>query len=85
MFYLQPHQGAIMGSQGVPQPRYQGSNGSNVMFQRMNTAVGVQNNIPSTNAMNSFGIPSQIRTPSGLSIQKATVMTGIIDFALYPI
>lgn len=78
IFFIQPHHDAITGSPGVLRQGYQGPNGPNVMFQRMNTAACVQNTIPSThaNAMNTFGMPSQIRTPSGLSIQKATVMTG---------
>ena len=78
IFCIQPHHDAIAGSPGVPRPGYRGPNGPNVMSQRMNTVASAQNTISSThaNAINTFGMPSQIRTPSGLSIQKATVMTG---------
>ena len=71
-FFFQPQQSSIIRSPGVPRP---GLQGQHIIVQRMNSIVGPQNTVPST--MNNFGLPIQIRTQSGVTIQKATVMTGL--------
>ena len=68
MFYLQPHSGVISGG-------LQGAGCATAAPIRMGGPSVTRNPVPST-PINNFNIPPLIRTPSGLSIQKATVMTG---------
>ena len=72
IFFFQPQQSTIIRPSGVPRP---GLQGQHIIVQKMNSIVGPQNTVPST--MNNFGLPIQIRTQSGVTIQKATVMTGL--------
>ena len=71
-FCFQPQKGQLNGQPGIPRPRIQGQH---IIVQRINSVAGAKNTVPST--MNSFGLPLQIGAPGGITLQKATVMTGM--------
>lgn len=72
-----PRQSTVVG--GLPRPGYPIAA---PMLQSAMPPIGVRNPVPSS-SINNFNIPSLIRTPSGLSIQKATVVTGSIGSGIH--
>ena len=59
---------------GLPRPGYPASS---LMIQRMNSPTGARAPVVTSTAVNNINASPIVRTPSGLSIQKATVMTGV--------
>ena len=70
LFCFQPRQITAIG--GLPRPGYPTAS---PIIQRTRHPIGVRNPV-SSSSMTNFNAQTLIRTPSGLSIQKATVMTG---------